>query len=111
MMPPQWDRLFDIGQSNPKALWFWDVGGFAEKRPLPANGHPLRVGVVACYTCSATFAWPSGTPPQCPVCRSRGTCNSGPALSIPGALDIQVSAGYVRDDDEPPLPWPHGPQG
>lgn len=75
------------------ALWFWDVGGMVAE--------PLRRGAnkVTCYTCGAIFAWPAYAQPQCPVCKSRGTCDSGP--SIAGAFDISIRADYVRDDDAP----------
>ena len=81
------------------ALWFWDVGGMGFDRTLRSHG-PIPVNSILCYTCGANFAWPSGSNPQCPVCKSRGTCNSPPLL-IPGAFDITISAGYVRDPDAP----------
>jgi rubrerythrin len=53
------------------ALWFWDIGGMKVD-------FGMCVDKITCYTCGATFTWSSEAPPQCPVCKSRGSCHSGP---------------------------------
>jgi hypothetical protein len=79
------------------ALWFWDVGGmkvdFMPNHEMLSRRPRMGADKITCYTCGATFAWPTGMQPQCPMCKSRGSCHSGPVLSSPGVFDIHGGAG------------------
>ena len=86
------------------ALWFWDIGGMrVEPLTFPIG---RIISKVTCYTCGAIFAWRNYVEPLCPVCKSRGTCDSE---DVP--FGFQVSTRYVRDDDGSSFPPAHGSQG